>query len=222
MQVHPDDEYGMAHSHMRGKPESEWLLGDGEGTMILGHHAKTKEEFIKLAENKEWDKLFRKIKVKGGDFIHIPQGTLHASQGEGCCVAFSTNGDVTYRLYDYDRKDSSGKLRELHVQNVYDVVEVPDENKNPIQVSSHFVNGLQVAEFFDEPGLYTCGNIKSDTSGFFERKEFYFLMCIEGEGKISDRKIKAGQTFFVPCNYGPVEISGVMTIAYISYKDDKK
>lgn len=62
-------------------------------------------------------------------------------------MAFSTNGDVTYRLYDYDRKDSSGKLRELHVQNVYDVVEVPDENKNPIQVSSHFVNGLQVAEF---------------------------------------------------------------------------
>ena len=48
VQVHPDDEYGMAHSHMRGKPESEWLLGDGEGTMILGHHAKTKEEFIKL------------------------------------------------------------------------------------------------------------------------------------------------------------------------------
>lgn len=222
VQVHPDDEYGMTHSHMRGKPESEWLLGDGEGTMILGHHAKTKEEFIKLAENKEWDKLFRKIKVKGGDFIHIPQGTLHASQGEGCCVAFSTNGDVTYRLYDYDRKDSSGKLRELHVQNVYDVVEVPDENKKPIQVSSHFVNGLQVTEFFDQPGLYTCGNIKSDTSGFFERKEFYFLMCIEGEGKISDRKIKAGQTFFVPCNYGPVEISGAMTIAYISYKDDKK
>lgn len=137
-------------------------------------------------------------------------------------MAFSTNGDVTYRLYDYDRKDSSGKLRELHVQNVYDVVEVPDENKNPIQVSSHFVNGLQVTEFFDEPGLYTCGNIKSDTSGFFERKEFYFLMCIEGEGKISGRKIKAGQTFFVPCNYGPVEISGAMTIAYISYKDDKK
>lgn len=83
VQVHPDDEYGMAHSHMRGKPESEWLLGDGEGTMILGHHAKTKEEFIKLAENKEWDKLLRKIKVKGEIlFIFLKEHCmLHKEKG---------------------------------------------------------------------------------------------------------------------------------------------
>lgn len=220
IQVHPDDEYGLKHSNMRGKPESEWLLGDGEGTMVLGHYAQSKEEFIELAENKKWDKLLRKVTVHGGDFIHIPQGTLHASQGTGCCVAFSTNGDVTYRLYDYDRKDASGNLRELHTQNVYDVVTIPDVHQNPVRVAPTTMDGLQVTIFFDKPGLYTCGKIECENSGSFEMQEFYFIMCIYGSGNINGKAIQGGQTFFIPCNYGKIRITGTMTLAFISYKDE--
>lgn len=222
VQLHPDDDYGLLHSGMRGKTESEWLLGDAtnQGEMILGHCAKTKEEFIEMVDNKEWDRLFRKVKVKGGDFIHIPTRTLHGTLGEGEVVAFSTNGDVTYRLYDYNRLGMDGKPRETHIQEIFDTIRVPDNQIVPVDYSVIENNGCTMSIFFDQPGLYSCGSIETTVSGIYERKEFVFLLCIEGNGKIEDKEIQAGRTFFIPCDYGPIYLEGKMKLAYISYKDE--
>lgn len=219
VQVHPSDEYGLKYSGMRGKPESEWLLGEGEGYMILGHHAKSKKEFIDLTNKKEWDKLFRKVTVHGGDFIDIPQGTLHGSAGEGVCVAFSTNGDVTYRLYDYDRVDKDGNPRELHIEHVFNNVTIPDDKKEPLETTEIEKDGCHITEFLDRPGLYACGKIKIKNKGEFCLTEFYFILCVEGIGVIDGRKIKAGETFFIPCGYGKIMIEGNVLLAYISYRD---
>lgn len=221
VQLHPEDDYGLKHSGMRGKAESEWILGDSNncGELILGHHAKTKEEFIDMVTQKNWDQLFRKINVRGGDFINIPTCTLHGSVGEGEVVAFSTNGDVTYRLYDYDRIGKDGLPRELHVQEIFDNVRVPDNQINSVKYTVTEKEGCLISDFFDQPGLYTCGSVETFTKGVYEKDEFIFLFCIEGKGKIEAKEIKAGKTFFIPCNHGPVHLEGKMKLAYISYKD---
>ncbi|MDI5789008.1 hypothetical protein PO124_13050 [Bacillus licheniformis] len=57
----------------------------------------------------------RRVKVKPGDFFYVPSGTVHAI-GKAFDLETQQNSDTTYRLYDYDRKDAEGNLRELHLQ----------------------------------------------------------------------------------------------------------
>lgn len=219
VQVHPTEEYALKHENMYSKPESELILGDEEGEMYLGHFAKTKEEFTELAMNKQWDKLLRKVKIKGGDFIHIPSGTLHGGGGgNGRLVAFSRNGDVTYRLYDYERVDADGKERPLHVQDVINNVIVPDDQKGPAQIVKRVDGDALCSDLLDEPGLYTCGRIELDGKYSYNRDEFYFIACIGGAGQIEGVGIKAGDTKFVPCGYGDVHLEGAMDLVYISYR----
>lgn len=220
VQLHPEDAYALAHEGMRGKPESELILGENAtGDLILGHYAQTKEEFIKLVKEKQWDQLFRKIPIKSGDFIHIPACTLHGSLGEGMVVAFSTNGDVTYRLYDYDRVDDQGKPREQHVAHVLNNVTIPDQEIGTVPYQTIEENGCEISHLMDQPGAYSCGRIKVKEQGIFYLKEFYFITCIEGEGLLHDFHIQAGETYFIPCAYAPIILKGHMDLVYISYKD---
>lgn len=78
-----------------------------------------------MVEQGEWDKLLRHVKVKPGDFFFVPSGTVHAI-GEGILILETQqNSDTTYRLYDYNRRDSEGELRELHLEKSIEVIETP-------------------------------------------------------------------------------------------------
>lgn len=104
IQIHPDDDYALAHEGMRGKPEGSLVLEcDEDFRMLHGHFAKTLEEFKALAGARDWKTLCRYIRPRTGEYIHIPHGTLHAFGPGAVVIAFSVNGDVTYRLYDYER-----------------------------------------------------------------------------------------------------------------------
>jgi mannose-6-phosphate isomerase len=221
VQLHPEDEYGLSHSGMRGKPEGAlFYMGRGEGRMILGHHAKTKEEFIRLSQEAQWDKLLRYIYPKKDDFVHIPAGVLHAFQAKGIVVAFSTNGDVTYRLYDYDRIDPlTNQLRELHVREVFDNIVVPCDTIDVVHYDQKLINGCTLSYFHDEPGVYTSGRIQVSQEGTFSLDEFFFILCLEGEGSINGQPIIPGETYFVPCNSGEINLLGTLDLVYLSYKN---
>jgi mannose-6-phosphate isomerase len=223
IQLHPDDEYGLKHNGMRGKPEGcVFLEGEGEGKMVFGHFAKTKDEFIQLAENKQWDKLLKYVPTRKDYFVHIPCGTLHAFGAGGICAAFSTNGDVTYRLYDYDRIDpATGKTRPLHVQEIYDNITVPDSERDAILVAPIYKNGCQIRTYHDEPGCYTGGRIQVTDQGVYEQKEFFFATCINGRGLLNGRPICEFETVFIPQKFGPVNIIGDIDLIYVSYKNIK-
>lgn len=221
IQLHPDDEYAMEHNGMRGKPEG-FVVVDcyDECKVVLGHYANTLDEFKKLAAKKEWDKLCRYVTLKKDEYTHCPSGTLHAFGPGAVVVAFSPNGDITYRLYDYDRVDAStGKPRELHVKDVLNNVIVPDADKMPFIPKASFQNGCEVSVYHDEPEFYTCGRIKTAEESRFSMKEFYFVTCVNGDGFLNDREIKLGETFFIPCDFGELRIRGNLDLTFISYKD---
>lgn len=78
-----------------------------------------------MIEKKEWNQLLHRVKVKPGDFFYVPSGTVHAI-GKGILILETQqNSDTTYRLYDYDRRDSEGNLRDLHLESSIDVIETP-------------------------------------------------------------------------------------------------
>lgn len=127
VQVHPNDEYANAHENGElGKTECWYIIDcQKDAEIIYGHHAKSKEELKAMIQLEKWDRLLRRVKVKPGDFFYVPSGTVHAI-GKGILILETQqNSDTTYRLYDYDRKDAEGNLRELHLEKSIEVIDVP-------------------------------------------------------------------------------------------------
>ena len=93
VQVHPNDEYADLHENSLGKTECWYVLDCKEDTkMVMGHHAKTKEELVKAIENDDYDHLLNKFDIKKGDFFYIPSGTIHAiCKGSYILVTTSRN-----------------------------------------------------------------------------------------------------------------------------------
>ena len=218
IQVHPNDEYALKHDGRLGKPDGIYFI-DGPGEMVFGHYAHTKQEFIELANTGQWDKLVRKVSVQQGEFVDIPFGTLHAFGAGLVLIEFSQNADLTYRLYDYERiEPATGKLRETHVQKVIDCVRIPNADTQKVQLTKQVKTGCLLTLFHDEPGVYSAGRIEVSKRGTFMQDEFSFIICIEGKGLIEGIEINAGETLFIPCNYGPLVIEGKIDLTYVTYR----
>ncbi|MBO1910444.1 mannose-6-phosphate isomerase, class I, partial [Microvirga sp. 3-52] len=127
VQVHPDDAYANLHENGElGKTECWYIIDcEADAEIIFGHNAKTKAEFTELIKKGEWNSLLRNVKIKPGDFFYVPSGTIHAL-GQGTVVLETQqSSDTTYRLYDYDRVDQEGQLRELHIDKSIAVSTIP-------------------------------------------------------------------------------------------------
>lgn len=137
VQVHPDDQYAReVEGQPYGKTEC-WYVIDAEedAEIVFGHHAKSKEELVEKIENGQWDQLLRKIKVKAGDFIYVPSGTIHAIGAGIVILETQQSSDITYRVYDYERKDGAGNARELHLDSSIAVTNVPHETTDTAEKS---------------------------------------------------------------------------------------
>ena len=93
-QLHPDDAYAKRHENERGKVSGAVALktSDNVSEWLFGNKARNREEFKRMVEDKDWENLFSKIKVKDGDFVHTPAGVIHGGYGKGTVSAtFGTN-----------------------------------------------------------------------------------------------------------------------------------
>ena len=151
VQVHPDDHYAMEHEGELGKTECWYVIAADEGAEIIyGHNAKSREELCQQIEKKEWDKLLTKVPVKAGDFFYVPSGTMHAIGLGILILETQQSSDTTYRVYDFDRKDDEGNLRELHLEKSIDVLNISaPANSRPVTVKADdLMSTLLVASDF--------------------------------------------------------------------------
>lgn len=151
VQVHPDDHYAMEHEGELGKTECWYVIAADEGAEIIyGHNAKSREELRQQIEKKEWDKLLTKVPVKDGDFFYVPSGTMHAIGSGILILETQQSSDTTYRVYDFDRKDTKGNLRELHLEKSIDVLNIgAPANSRPVTVKADdLMSTLLVASDF--------------------------------------------------------------------------
>lgn len=206
VQVHPDDEYGLANEGELGKTECWYVLAADEGAeIVFGHNAETKEEFHEMIADGQWDKLLRSIQVKPGDFFYVPSGTVHAIGSGVTILETQQSSDTTYRLYDYDRKDDAGNLRDLHINQSIAVSMIPHVDPQPemtvTKVDNSELKKLVSNEFFtvyewiiknsitmEREGLYTLvsivdgkGSIEVDGTSYSLEKGDHFLLPNEVE-----------------------------------------
>ena len=213
VQVHPDDEYARkVEDEPYGKTECWYVLDCEEGSeIIFGHKADKQEEFKRKVDASEWDDLFVSVPVKKGDFFYVPSGTIHAI-GKGIVILeIQQSSDITYRVYDYDRKDSAGNARELQIQPALDVTNYPHSSKVPKQVEET-IDDLVTTQLANEQ-YFTVFHWKLKGSVQTPLLADYLLISVlkgKGEITVNDRSfsLKKGDNFMLPATVISYEVEG--------------
>lgn len=126
VQVHPNDDYAHtveAATGFHGKTEAWHILRAAPGAEVIYgfQHECSREECAAAIKQGTLDQLLQRVPVQAGDTIFVPAGTVHAINAGILLFEIQQKSDLTYRVYDYDRRDSQGNLRELHVDRALDV-----------------------------------------------------------------------------------------------------
>ncbi len=126
VQVHPDDAYAHtveAASGFHGKTEAWYILRAAPGADLI--HGLTRptnrDEVAAALHDGTLMELMRRSPAHAGDTVFVPAGTIHAINAGIMLFEIQQKSDLTYRVYDYDRRDANGQLRELHVERALDV-----------------------------------------------------------------------------------------------------
>lgn len=135
VQAHPHDEYSLRVENQKGKSEC-WIILEAEenaGIYLGFKKGITKLDLEKyLREKKAVDELLNFYPVKPGEFFLVPAGTIHAIGKGVTLVEVQQSSGVTYRVWDWNRLDSKGNSRELHVQKAMDIL-VDQPSKNTLE-----------------------------------------------------------------------------------------
>ncbi len=128
VQVHPDDAYAHrmeAATGFHGKTEAWHILHAATGAEVIYGFKEncTREKCAAAIENGTLDQLLQRIPVAAGDTLFVPAGTVHAINAGILLFEIQQKSDLTYRVYDYNRRDNQGKLRELHIDRALDVMD---------------------------------------------------------------------------------------------------
>ncbi|RIW34266.1 mannose-6-phosphate isomerase, class I [Bacillus salacetis] len=213
VQVHPNDQFAQeVEGQPYGKTECWYVLSAEPGAeLVLGHHARTREELEKMIDNGEWDDLLKKEKVQAGDFVYVPSGTIHAI-GKGIVILETQqSSDITYRVYDYDRTDAHGSTRELHLERSKEVTTVPHQPADTNQETE--VTGDLTSKKLVEEKYFTVYHWT--LSGKAEQKlssDFLQVSVIDGNADITvgekTYSIEKGSHFILPQGVEDYELSG--------------
>lgn len=126
VQVHPDDALAEERHNSYGKTEAWYVVDCKPGAAIyLGFKNLdiTREEYIAAVSESRLEELLNRVEVAPGDVFFIPAGTVHALGAGLEVVEVQQTSDITYRIYDWDRVDASGKGRELHTALAVDAID---------------------------------------------------------------------------------------------------
>lgn len=201
VQVHPDDEYAQRVERDNGKTEMWYVVEADEGAGIYcGFRRDTsKEEFLRGVKEGTVEELLNFIPVKKGDCFLIKAGTVHAI-GAGCVICeVQQSSNVTYRVYDYNRRDANGNYRQLHVEKAVEVIDFCAFRDETGRSDSEKVEGGSVRTLTDCK-YFCCRELR--LNGTFREQNatsFTAVNVLDGDGEIDGIPFQKGDSFFVPC-----------------------
>ncbi|QTL50594.1 mannose-6-phosphate isomerase, class I [Priestia aryabhattai] len=217
VQVHPNDEYANEYEYGElGKTECWYIIDcDEDAEMIFGHHAQSKEEFIHMAKQSHWDDLLQRVKIKPGDFFYVPSGTIHALCKGTLVLETQQSSDTTYRVYDYNRRDNEGNLRELHLEKAIEVINVPHK-VTKIHPALAQTSGGSITTFVEEDYFTVYKWHVQTTMEFIQDAHFMLGSVIEGEGSLYTEEgefaLQKGDHFILPNELSSFKIKGTVQI----------
>lgn len=212
IQVHPDDELAKVRHNSFGKTEMWYVIKADKGASLYSGFSQQidKEEYVKRVGNNTIMDVLKKYDVSEGDVFFLPAGRVHAI-GAGCFIAeIQQTSNITYRIYDYNRKDKNGNTRELHTELAKDAIDYtlyPDYR-------THYKAHTNATVNLADCKYFTTNLIELDTvmvRDFEELDSFVVYICMEGSATLRDSngyeiRIHQGQTALIPANNKTVAI----------------
>lgn len=212
VQVHPNDDYALKNALSYGKNELWYVVdADENSEIVLGFKNGVNKDSLKSAmDSDNLEDLLNIEKIKKGDSIFIPSGTVHALLENTLVMEVQQSSDVTYRLYDWDRT-TDGKKRELHIKEAFDVIDFDSKGKILRSDNIAFKNLVNIRDFTVDY-ISISGSLTSST--FYE--SFHAYTCIDGNGWIlygsHSINIGRGDTFLIPACLNEYEIRGTLEL----------
>lgn len=210
VQVHPNDEYALKNENQYGKTEMWYVADCEEGASLYYGFSKevSPEELEQRIKENTLLEVLNKVYVKKGDVLFIEAGTIHAI-GKGCLIAeIQQNSNLTYRVYDYGRKDKNGKERDLHIEKALQVTK-----RVPILRQKSFNPHIASCEYFTVDKLVLDGKLMQRLSGTVDKSTFVSILVLEGEGQVCAGEdcvaFRKGDSLLITANTGEYEIKGV-------------
>lgn len=204
IQVHPDDAKAKERHNAYGKTEM-WVALDGgeEKKLISGFCVDTNQtEFLEKLNNETLTDLFNYEKVEKNDVFFVPAGRVHAICAGNLVVEVQQTSDITYRIYDYNRKDKNGNGRELHLDYSLDVMDYSKVKNAKTKYTPEINKPVELAscQYFTTNRIDLTLPMERDYYAF---DSFVVLMCLEGaciigqKGEMQVEMVK-GDTVLIP------------------------
>ena len=202
IQLHPDDELAKKRHHSFGKTEMWYIMdADKEANLIIGLNKEvSKEEYISTMENNTLLDILNYERVEEGDAFFINTGKIHAI-GAGVLLAeIQQTSDITYRIFDFNRKDKNGNLRELHTELALDAIDhtKKDDFRVAYNKDSDIVNTMVDCPYFKTNYIRLTDDLVQDVT---KRDSFTIYICVGGSATVKNEdgiaRIKKGETVLV-------------------------
>jgi mannose-6-phosphate isomerase len=212
IQVHPDDKLAKKRHQSFGKTEMWYIIeSEKDAEIIVGFNQSVDKKLYKShLEKKTIQDILNKEKVHPGDVFFLPAGRIH-SIGAGILLAeIQQTSDITYRIYDFDRIDDSGKTRELHTEQALDAIdytEYPDY-KTQYDKKPDVSNPILACRYFTANFIKLTRAIEKD---YIALDSFVAYMCMEGSFSIQYYEKEAemivkGETVLLPAEIKNVRL----------------
>ena len=214
IQVHPTDEIAKMQGKERGKTEMWYLMdSDKDATLLCGLKKKiTPEEYAQMVENDTIVDAIDRYEVKEGDCFFLPAGRIHAI-GTGCFLAeIQQTSDVTYRIYDFKRKDKDGNYRQLHTKEAAECINYNVESNYRTDYTPVKNQGVSLVQCpYFNTAVYDLD--EPMTIDYSELDSFVILIGLKGNATITDNEgntftLQAGESVLVPATTETLKVDG--------------
>jgi len=206
IQVHPDDELAKKRHNSYGKSEMWYIIQADKGSeLIIGFNREiNKETYLHHLNNKSLQEILNNEPVQEGDVFFLPAGRVHAI-GSGILLAeIQETSDVTYRIYDFDRRDDNSNYRELHTDLALDAIDYTfyDNYRTNYSLQENQPSQLVSCQYFTTNLLNLSETSKKDIT---QLDCFVIYVCIEGSGSIISPgndavSLKKGESLLIPAS----------------------
>ncbi len=218
IQVHPDDETAHRLGYPRGKTEMWYIMSSDAGAKLRSGLSKhiTPDEYRRMAADDTITDAIAEYPVKEGDCFFLPSGRIH-SIGAGCFLTeIQQTSDVTFRIYDFKRKDKDGNYRQLHVKEAAESINynVEKDYQTHYEHKTNEPVTLVSCPFFTTTLYDLTEPMTLDYSGL---DSFVILIGVGGSGTVTDSAgntttLNAGETILVPATEQSLQVSGTVKV----------
>lgn len=217
IQVHPNDQLARRRHNCNGKSEMWYIIEAENGAEIhVGlKKAITPEEYIRMATEEAGEgrnpfaDIMANYESHAGDCYYLPAGRLHSIGGGNLLAEIQQTSDITYRVYDYGRKDADGHPRELHIEQAKAAI---DYTVYP-EYRTSYDRTNPSTELVSCP-YFTIRREQIDDEKIidYQRDSFVIAMCMQGEATINGISVHRGETLLVPAEKNAMHIQGHCTL----------